>query len=74
MSSLAPSLVLVLLKGKLSPVNGWRVGFTQTFGHTSVTSSAVMSLIALCQWKAWHPRGAERMADTKWLATWAMCD
>ena len=49
MSSLAPSSVLVLLREKLSPVNGWRVGSTQTFGHTSVRSCAVVSLIALCQ-------------------------
>ena len=32
MSNLAPSSVLVLLKGKLSP---FRVGSTSTFGHTS---------------------------------------
>ena len=36
-SSLAPSSVLALLRGKLSPVSDWRVGSTHTFGHTSVS-------------------------------------
>ena len=45
MSSLAPSSVLVLRRGKLSPVRGWRVGSRPTFGQTSVRKLAVMSRI-----------------------------
>ena len=52
MSSLAPSSVLVPLRGKLSPVSGWSVGSTQTFGHTSVRS-----LIALCRMEGMAPFG-----------------
>jgi len=57
MSSLAPSLVLVLLMGKLFLVSGWSVGSTQMFGHTSMRSCAVMSLIALCQMEGMAPFG-----------------
>ena len=42
MSSLAPSSVLVLRRGKLSPVRGWRVGSRPTFGQTSVRKLAVI--------------------------------
>ena len=57
MSSLAPSSVLVLLRGNLTPVNSWRMGSTQMFGHTSVRSCAVMSLIALCRMEGMAPFG-----------------
>ena len=51
------AILQVLLRGKLSPVSGWRVGSTHTFGHTSVRSCAVMSLIALCRMEGMAPFG-----------------
>ena len=55
MSSLAPSSVLVLLRGNLNPVNSWRVGSTQMFRHTSLRRCAVLSLIALCRMQDMAP-------------------
>ena len=44
-SSLAPSSVLVLLRGKLPPVNGWRVDYTRTFRHTSILLQLSCSIL-----------------------------
>ena len=47
----------LLFARKFSPVSGWSVGSTQTLGHTSMRSCAVMSLIVLCQMEGMAPFG-----------------
>ena len=47
LSSLPSSCTLAVLRGNLSPGNGWMPGSDATLGHTSVKSWAVRSLIWL---------------------------
>ena len=57
-SNLAPSSVLVLLCGKVSPVSGCRAGSMVTLGQTSVRNCASKSLMQLCGIDGIAPFGA----------------
>ena len=61
-SNLAPSSVLVLLCGKVSPVSGCRVGSMATLGQTFVRNCASKSLMRLCR--------IDGMAPVEQLSAW----
>ena len=64
MSSLAPSSVLVLRRGKLSPVRGWRVGSRPRFGHTQEISSDVPDSVMADRWQG-SIRATEGMINSE---------
>ena len=73
MSSLAPSTVLELLRGKLS--SQWLESglYTDVRTYLSEKLCSNVSDSVMSDGRHGTLRAAERMADTKWLATWAMC-
>ena len=64
MSTLAPSVVIVLPSASHSTDNVWRVGSTETPWHTSVMRLAVMSLSSLCLTMRKPPIGQLKACST----------
>ena len=68
-----PQMPMEVLCARASPVRGWRSGSTETSWQTSVSRSAVISLISLWRIDGKPPRGHERTCSTEKKAPQSQC-